>query len=275
MSRELPVAPRSRLSRVVREVLPPAVLFGLVLLAWQLATTTFGVSEFLIPKPASVWQAATVKGAELRSATLMTAAAALSGFAASLIVGTLIAFAFSQARIIRTSCYPYAIFLQTVPVVAIAPIIVTWFGYGFQSVVIVAFLLSLFPIITNATTGLTSAERELVELFQLYGATRWQRLWKLQLPTAVPWILTGARTASGLSVVGAIVGEFFAGASSERSGLGYAIRAKLEAVKQAELFAAVFASTLLGVAIFSAVSLAGATLFARWATEGGRRGSDS
>lgn len=259
-------------AKLAREVLPPVALLILVIAGWHLATTQLRISPLLIPRPASVWRVMTQKGVELWSATLLTAAAALGGFLASLVVGTVIAFAFAQSRIVRTSCYPYAIFLQTVPVVAIAPIIVTWFGYGFQSVVIVAFILSLFPIITNATAGLTSPERELVELFQLHNATRRQTLWKLRLPAAVPWILTGARTASGLAVIGAIVGEFFAGSASGRFGLGYYIRVKLEQVKTAELFAAVLASTLLGILIFGGVTLAGMTFFARWSNEGGRRG---
>lgn len=261
-----------RLRRFAWEALPPVLLLALVIAAWHLATTRLRISPLLIPKPAAVWHVVAFKGRELWSAALLTSAAALGGFAASLVVGTVVAFAFAQARIIRTSCYPYAIFLQTVPVVAIAPIIVTWFGYGFQSVVIVAFILSLFPIITNGTAGLTAIDRELAELFRLYRATRRETLWKLRLPSAVPWLIAGARTSSGLAVIGAIVGEFFAGSASGRFGLGYYIRVKLEQVKTAELFAAVLTSTLLGVGIFGAVTLAGSTLFARWATEGGRRG---
>jgi NitT/TauT family transport system permease protein len=171
---------------------------------------------------------------------------------------------FSQSRAIRASCYPYAIFLQTVPIVAVAPLIITWFDYGFHSVVLVALVISLFPVITNATTGLLAVDPARLDLFRLCGATRWQILFKLRLPNAVPYLVTAAKTSSGLSVVGAIVGEFFVGAGMGRCGLGFLIRQKLEQLQTAELFAAVIASAVLGVVIFASISLLSATVLSRW-----------
>lgn len=253
-----------RVRRVLWELLPPVAFLGLVLLGWQLATLLFRLPPYLVPTPGAVWQAAAQKWDRLASATGLTAAAALGGFGLSLLCGTAIAFAFSQSRFIRQSCYPYAIFLQTVPIVAVAPLIITWFGYGFRSVVIVSFVISLFPIITNVTSGLLAVERELLELFQLYGATRGQTLLKLRMPNAVPWLLAGARTSSGLAVIGGIVGEFFAGYGSNRYGLGYLIRQTSEQARTDELFAAVIASTLLGIAIFTTVNVIGRTALRRW-----------
>lgn len=258
-----------KLARWLAEhALPPLVLLIVVISAWHLIVTVFQVPRYVLPSPAEVWRA-TVQGdrlARLAMATTRTAAAAAGGFAVSLLVGTGVALLFSQSRWLRLASYPYAIFLQTVPIVAIAPLIVAWFGYGFQSVVVVAFVISLFPIIANGTAGLMSVPPPLVDLFRLYRATRMQVLWKLRFPHAVPHLVTGARTSSGLAVVGAIVGEFFVGYGTKDFGLGYLIYETGVQLKTAELFAAIFASALLGVTIFATVTLVGTQLLARWHT---------
>jgi NitT/TauT family transport system permease protein len=222
------------------------------------------IESYLLPSPLAVARVAWTKRAELFGALTLTAACALCGFAASLVVGTLIAVTFSFSRVIKASGYPYAIFLQTVPIVAIAPLIVVWCGYGFQSVALIAFIISLFPIITNATTGLTNVDRDLVDLFELHNASRWQVLFKLRLPSAVPYLVTGARISSGMAVIGAIVGEFFAGYGATRYGLGYVIMQATNQLKTNELFAAVIASTALGMAVFTIVNIVGATVLSRW-----------
>ena len=248
--------------------LPPFVLFLLVLAAWQAAVSVFKLQAFYMPGPALVARAAWENRAALAQATLTTGAAALTGFAGSLLGGFAIALAFSQSRIIRRSCFPYAIFLQTVPIVAIAPLIVTWFGYGFRSVAIVAFIIGLFPIITTGTAGLTAIDPALRELFEFHNATRWQLLWKLRLPLALPYFVSGARTSSGLSVIGAIVGEIFTGNTTTSFGLGYLVSQTAGNLKTAYLFAAVLASTLLGLLIFGAVTIAGEFLLRRWRLAG-------
>lgn len=250
--------------RLAGTVLPPALFLVVLVGVWHAVTVAFQLPRYLVPSPSAVWQAAVEKSDRLVSATGLTAAAAVAGFVLSLAVGTTIAFAFSQSRLLRSACYPYAIFLQTVPIVAMAPIVITWFGYGFRSVVLVSFVISLFPIIANATVGLISVDREFQELFQLLDATRWQTFSKLRLPNAVPWVIAGARTSSGLAVIGGIVGEFFAGYGSKRFGLGYLIRQTSEQARTDELFAAVIASTVLGIGIFAAVNVIGSTLLARW-----------
>lgn len=251
------------MKRMVQIALPPVVLLVLVVVGWHWAVVTWDIKPYLVPKPARVWMEAWTNARQLLFAIGLTAGAALSGFAGSLLMGTLIACMFSQSGMIRRSCYPYAIFLQTVPIVAIAPLIVVWFGTGFHSVVLVSFIISLFPIITNGTSGMLQIDPDLLDLFRLYRANRWQVLWKLRLPHAVPYLVTGARTSSGLAVVGAIVGEFFAGHSIERPGLGYLIQQSRE-FNNPKLFAAVIASTLLGIAIFGLSSLVGSTVLSRW-----------
>jgi NitT/TauT family transport system permease protein len=151
--------------------------------------------------------------------------------------------------------------------VAIAPLIVAWFGYGFQSVVVVAFIISIFPVITNVTAGLTNIDANLLELFELAGASRWQVLVKLRLPSSVPHLVTGARISAGLSVVGAIVGEIFAGAGADRSGLGYLIQQTSGHLRTDELFAAVLTSAALGMVIFGSVSATGRLVMKWWSGE--------
>jgi NitT/TauT family transport system permease protein len=248
---------------VLKTVLPPALLFVVVIVAWHFAVVGFGIKAFLVPKPSGVWNAAAENRSELLTAIGLTAGAALCGFASSLLIGSLTACVFSQSRTIRSSCYPYAIFLQTVPIVAVAPIIVVWFGAGFHSVVLVSFMISLFPIVTNVTTGMLAVDPDLLDLFRLYRASRWQVLWKLRLPHSVPFLVAGARTSSGMAVVGAIVGEFFAGNLAERHGLGYMILQGTQ-FSTAKLFAAVIASTLLGITIFGVSTFVGSTVLSRW-----------
>jgi len=252
------------MKRILQTALPPAILFGLVILTWHYAVIVFGIKAFLVPTPLNVLRAVIDGRGELLQAVGLTAGAALSGFASSLLIGTLIACVFSQSGIVRRSCYPYAIFLQTVPIIAIAPLIVVWFGAGFRSVVLVSFIISLFPIITNGTTGLLAIDSNLLDLFRLYQGSRWQVLWKLRLPHSVPFLVTAARTSSGLAVVGAIVGEFFTGYQAEKHGLGYIIMQTAGFSQTDRLFAAVLASTLLGIAIFGLSTLVGSTVLRRW-----------
>jgi len=249
---------------ILQTVLPPLSLFLMITVVWQAAVVVYQIKPYLLPSPLAVGAALIRDGSRLGRALAYTGAASLLGFSASLIVGTLIAFAFSQSRMLRNSSYPYFIFLQTVPIVAIAPLIVRWCGNGFQSVVLVAFILSLFPILSNATQGLLHIDPDLLDLFRLNNASRWQMLVKLRFPNAVPAICTGARTASGLAVVGAIVGEFFVGYGSRRFGLGYLINATNDQLELDRLFAAVLTSTLFGIAIFASINVVSATILRRW-----------
>jgi len=249
--------------RLLDVLLPIAALLVSVAL-WQGVVTGFGLPRYLLPSPVAVGRAVAESPGKLLAATGRTAVAAVAALGTSLVVGTLVGFVFSQSAAIRRSLYPYAIFLQTVPIVAIAPLIVLWLGYGTASVVAVAVIISLFPVITAATAGLTTLDPLLVDLFALHGASRWQVLRKLQLPSAVPYLVTGAKTSSGLAVIGAIVGEFFAGYGTKTPGLGFLIRITADQSRTADLFAAVLASAALGVAIFAGVSGVGAAILGHW-----------
>jgi NitT/TauT family transport system permease protein len=137
----------------------------------------------------------------------------------------------------------------------VAPLIISWLGPGLGSIVLIAFIVGVFPVIANVTEGILSIDPALRELFALNRASRWQTLWKLEVPHAVPHLLTGARTSAGLSVIGAIVGEFFAGNTTRAHGLGFLIPQRITWLKNDEAFAAVFAATCLGVAMFTLVGV--------------------
>ena len=243
---------------------PPLLVFALVVLLWQLLCTGLALPVYLVPSPARGAAAALASAGTLATATGLTAAAAVLGLLISLTLGTAIAVLFSQSRLLARSLYPYAIFLPTVPIVAVAPLIVIWFGTGLTSVVLVAVMISLFPVITNGTTGLTRVDPQYLELFAMRDASRLQVLLKLRLPGAVPYLVTGAKISSGLAVIGAIVGEFFAGYGAAGYGLGYLIVQNSGRLKTADLFAAIFACTLLGLLLFAAVSLLGELVLRRW-----------
>jgi NitT/TauT family transport system permease protein len=248
--------------------LPPLAFFALVVASWQAATMFWEIPVYLVPPPGRVLSAAREHADQLAAATWLTASGALCGFGVSLLTGTVLGLVFSQSRVISRSVYPYAIFLQTVPIVAIAPVVIMWFGNGFGGVVAVSLILSLFPIITNATAGLTSVDPHLVELFEIHNATRAQQLFKLRLPNSVPYLVTGAKISCGLSVIGAIVGEISAGFGTQSFGLGYLITMTSGKLDTAYAFAAVLCSTLLSIAIFATVSLIGSTILARWHIDG-------
>ncbi len=245
-------------------VVPPVLLLAVVALVWEVAVVRYDVKPFLLPGPRLVFHAIAQSWPKLARAALYTGTAATLGLASSLLVGTLISLIFSQSRWIRSSGFPYALFLQTVPIVAIAPLIVHWSGRGFNSVVLTSFIISLFPIIANGTAGLLNVDPDLLDLFRLNNATRWQVLTKLRFPNCVPALCTGVKTSCGMAVVGAVVGEFFAGYGGDEFGLGYLILFTTDQLRMADLFAAVLASTALSVLMFGIVSWATTAILQHW-----------
>lgn len=239
----------------------PVLVPAAVLLVWHLIVTGLEIREVLLPGPLQVATAMVRMWPELQSAVLRTLAAAAIGLSASSLLGVLIAFVFSQSLLLRQTFYPYAILLQTIPIVAIAPMVVIGLGRSLLSVALISAMLSLFPIITSTTTGLLQVDGRLLELFRLYNATRWQTLFKLRLPHALPYLISGLRIASGAAIVGAIVGEFFVGSS--RSGLGAMIQKKATGLANAELYATVAVATSLGVLLFAFISFCGEQLLQR------------
>ena len=239
----------------MKKVMAPLIFLAVFLVCWDLSIRIFNISPFSLPSPAAVFSSAVKNFSELSQSAFNSFLIAVSGFILSLIAGTITGLIMSQSRIIERSLYPYAIFLQCVPIVALAPVIILWFCYGLPAMIMISFIISIFPIITSTVNGLTSVKKEYLELMKLYHAGKMQILFKVRLPSAVPYIITGARVSAGLSVVGAIIGEYFAGLSGKSRGLAYLIRSNEQNADFPYLFATVFGAAILGLVIFSATGI--------------------
>jgi NitT/TauT family transport system permease protein len=222
-------------------------VFAAFVILWQLVLWIFRVPPFMLPSPWAVARAVDKRLPSLLSALAITAEESAGGLVASIVIGVLVALVFAQSRWVRRMLYPYTLLLQTVPIIAIAPLIIMWMGAGIPAVMLIAFIISVAPIIANTTKGLISVEENLVHLFLMHNATSAQRLFKLRLPHAVPDLFVGIRIASGIAVIGAITGELFAGSSSVGGGgLGYSILYASSQLQTDYLFALVLAATVLG-----------------------------
>jgi NitT/TauT family transport system permease protein len=248
-----PARSRSRLAQRLRDAGPPLATVGLVLCVWLFVTYVVLDEQrrFLMPPPQDVLAEGfldTENLSEILGGLWSTTQVALMGLAIAITVGMTIAIAMSQARWIERSIYPYAVIIQTIPILALVPLVGFWWGFNFRSRVLVCVLISLFPIITNALFGLKSVERGMHDLLDLHGAGRWTRLRKIQLPNALPAIFTGFRISAGLSVIGAIVGDFFF--RQGEPGIGRLLDIYRANLQSEQLLAAVFLSSMLGVTVF-------------------------
>jgi NitT/TauT family transport system permease protein len=239
-----------------------SLLLITTLLEWVLRSTH--LPEYLLPRPSSVMLALLHSATELSKAALQTALAASTGLLASALIGALMAILLCIHPWIRRAFYPYAVFFQTVPIIAIAPMLVIWFGYGLKAVIASAFIVSVFPIIANTLSGLLSADPALRDLFRLYRASPLKTLVKLRIPSAIPAFLTGLRIASGLAVIGAIVGEFVADTYQNGGGIGTAVVIAIKEQKTDKVFAAVLMASLLGLIFFALVNLLSHLAMRRW-----------
>jgi NitT/TauT family transport system permease protein len=227
------------------------IVLGCLLTLWQFAVIALHVPKYILPGPWPVAEAVKDRFPDLANSLLLTTEAAAMGLAGSVIVGVAVALVFAQWRALRQLLFPYTILLQTVPIVAIAPLIIMWAGSGIYPVALIAFIICLAPIIANTTQGLISVDENLLHLFLMHNATRMQVLFKLRMPNALPNLFVGIRISSGIAVVGAIVGELFASSSRVGvGGLGYAITYASAQLETDYLFALVFAATVLGFAFF-------------------------
>jgi len=240
-------------------------VFAALLLLWQLILWIFRVPPYMLPSPWAVARAVDARFPSLLAALAITAVESGTGLVASIVVGVIVALFFAQSRWVRRMLYPYTILLQTVPIVAIAPLILMWVGAGTPAVALIAFIISLAPIIANTTQGLVSVEENLVHLFLMHNATPAQLLFKLRLPHAVPSLFVGIRIASGISVIAAITGELYAGSSSVGGGgLGYSILYASSQLQTDYLFALVLAATVLGFSFFFLVMFLEWYFLHRW-----------
>jgi NitT/TauT family transport system permease protein len=207
--------------------------------------------RFLLPPPHDVLQVAFLDRynlADLLDGLWLSTRVAFLGFAVAIVIGVALAIAMSQARWIERSLYPYAVMTQTIPILAMVPLFGLWFGYGFPSRTLVVVIFAIFPIIASTLFGLLSVQREHHDLFTLYGASRFTRLWKLQFPAALPAIFTGLRIAAGLAVIGAIVGDTFF--RQGEPGIGILIDRYQSRLQSEQMVAAILLSSLLGIVVF-------------------------
>lgn len=260
----LGASPVKRPSVLLETYLPPIIGFVGFVGLWQLGVSLSRVKPFIVPGPLDVVNAFIENSANLFDSALTSAGEAVVGFLIAGVLGALIAFLLASNKLIERTFYPYAVMLQATPIIAIAPIIIIWFDVGFNSIVVITVIVSIFPIIANTTQGLISVDHNLVNLFRLYGARSLRTLWKLRLPFALPYLITGLRIAAGLTIIGTIVGEYMAGMGGGHGGLGFTIAESARHFQTAYLFAAALTSAMLGVSFFLAVNLAGYLLLRNW-----------
>lgn len=227
----------------------PLIPFVVVVLLVEWLTRIAVIPFYISPRPSEILMVFFDDSGELLLAAWQTLLSALTGLVMSFVLGFVFAALLSTSDALRKIFLPYALFFQTVPVIALAPILVIWFGYGYPTVVASAFICSFFPIVASTLLGLLSTEKSALELFQLYNATAWDRFFKLRLPSALPSLFSGLKIAAGLAVIGAVVGEFIGG-----GGLGNLIDAARTQQRLDKVFAAVFISSLIGLVFFASLN---------------------
>ena len=249
-------------ARVLRIGLPILTL-GAVLLAWDLVVRLFAIPPYVLPSPLLVLSTLIADRDLLWHSLLVTLTITLEGFALAAFGGIVLAIAFNQWRLLEYSFYPYAVILQVTPVIAVAPLLLIYLPQPL-AVLACAWIVAFFPVLANTTLGLNSVDHNLIALFELYKASRWQTLWQLKLPAALPQMLAGLRIAGGLALIGAVVAEIAAGSAGAGSGLAYRIAESGYRLNIPRMFAALLLLSLAGVAIFFALSLLSYLALRRW-----------
>jgi NitT/TauT family transport system permease protein len=250
------------MERILRIGLP-AIVLAAVILAWDLIVRGFAIPPYVLPGPGLVFTTLIADRALLFNSLLVTLSITFEGFLLAAIGGIALAIAFNQWRLIEYSFYPYAVILQVTPVVAVAPLLLIYLPQPL-AVLACAWIVAFFPVLANTTLGLNSVDHNLLALFELYKASRWQVLINLKLPAALPQMLAGLRIAGGLSLIGAVVAEIAAGSAGAGSGLAYRIAESGYRLNIPRMFAALLLLSLAGVAIFYALSALSHLALRRW-----------
>lgn len=259
--------PRLRGRAGMGKVGPPLIVFVLFLAVWTLSSYLLFTPDrrFLLPPPNDVVNVAFLNGdnlAEMLAGLWLTAKVAMLGLGIAIGIGLAAAVLMSQAAWLERSLIPYAIVLQTVPILALVPLLGFWFGDGFFCRVVVCVIIALFPVINNTLFGLLSADRGMHDLFSLHGGSRWTRLLKLQVPAALPTIFSGLRIAAGLSVIGAVVGDFFFRQGDP--GIGSLLSLYQSRLQSEQLFGAIILSCSLGIIAYFAFGLLSTLTVGSW-----------
>lgn len=247
---------------MIERALPLLVILAL-LGAWETIVRAAAIPPYLLPAPSLIAQTLVADAALLGAALLVTLRITFAALALAAAIGVALALLFSQWRWLERSLFPIAVVLQVTPIIAIAPLLLVYLESS-TAVLVCAFLVAFFPILANAAMGLASADANLRDLFRLYGATRWQELALLRLPSALPSIMGGLRIAGGLALIGAIAAEIAAGAAGQSAGLAYRIVEAGYRLNIPRMFAALALISVAGVAIYLAMQALTALVLRRW-----------
>ena len=254
---------RARRDRIGKWTLPIVVLV-VMLVIWDRIVVWNDLPHYILPGPGLVFETLIKDWAILFDALLVTVQITLMALAVAVLGGVGLAILFTQSRWMEMSFYPYAVILQVTPIVAIAPLIFIYVDSRIAGLLLCAWLVAFFPVLSNTTLGLNSADHGLRDLFRIYGATRWQRLRYLQLPSALPYFLGGLRSAGGLSLIGAVVAEYVAGTGGIGSGLAFRILEAGYRLNIPRMFAALILIAATGVIIFACLSYLSHMLLRKW-----------
>ena len=242
----------------------PFVVAVVAIAAWQILVSVNDVPPYIVPSPLLVAQTLYADRTLLLNSLGVTLGIALAALAFATLLGVATALIFVQSRWLEMSLFPYAILLQVTPIVSIAPLIIIWVRDTRTALVLCAVVVAIFPIISNTTLGLRSVDRGLLDLFRLSRASRWQTLWRLRVPSALPYFFGGLRIASGLALIGAVVAEFVAGTGGQGAGLAYQILLAGIQLNIPRLFAALVLIALAGIALFTATVAISRVALSRW-----------
>lgn len=252
-------------------ILVPVGMLVLLLVAWQAYVTLAKVPHYILPSPERIWQAFLEDHQMLLRSLLVTLKTTFLALAIALASGVALAILMAQSRWIELALFPYAVILQVTPIVAIAPLILIYTETTNQALLICAWLVAFFPVLSNTAQGLHSTDHNLLNLFELYRASRWQTLLLLRLPNALPYFLAGLRIAGGLALIAAVVAEFAAGTAGADSGLAFRLIEAQHRLNIPRLFAALVLLSITGVLLFAATSLISHLLLRKWHESAVRR----
>jgi NitT/TauT family transport system permease protein len=253
---------RESRDRILRIALPIAVLV-LVIATWEIVVRAKNIPPYVLPGPGLILQTLIADRALLLQSLLVTLTTTVEGFLLAAVGGVGLAILFNQSRLVEYSLYPYAVILQVTPIVAVAPLLLIYLPQQ-AAVLACAWIVAFFPVLANSTLGLNSVDRNLADLFSLYGASRGRKLWNLKLPSALPYIMGGLRIAGGLSLIGAVVAEIAAGSAGAGSGLAFRIAESGYRLNIPRMFAALLLLSVAGIVIFYVLALVNYLALRRW-----------
>tara|TARA_R100001129_G_scaffold185078_1_gene171920 strand:+ start:7268 stop:8143 length:876 start_codon:yes stop_codon:yes gene_type:complete len=255
---------RARKREKIGRWVMPLLIMGAALILWDRICVWNEIPPYILPRPWLVMTTLWDDAAILLPALLVTLKITFLSLLLAVTGGVGLAVLFAQSRWVEMSLFPFAIILQVTPIVAIFPLINIYVDNQTAKLLLCAWIVAFFPILSNTTLGLNSVDRNLLDYFKLNGASRWQTLWHLRLPASMPYFLGGLKIAGGLALIGAVVAEFVAGAAGQESGLASRIIEAGYRLKIPRLFAALLLISLTGILIFITLSAISHMILRRW-----------